>query len=300
MQKDIGIGVIGLGMGVTLFPLNTDKGSRLAVRGVCSARPPERARGTLAPWGIDYYTNDFSELMRRPDIDAIGVYSPDDLHFEHCRGALEAGKHVICTKPLAANSREALELVKLVQKTHLKLLVAQTFRFEEQSSILRQLYDEGKLGRIIFAEANYIHDIREMYKITPWRLQKKWMIGAGCHPLDALRWFLGDVEEVHAYANCGGVSEYSSNENFVVNLKFKGEQIGKILLLMGCLHSPEPYLKLSIYGDKGSAGISHTDNEPGMLEHILDKSGAQGPLNRMIYPSQRGVDRYGHGETEIR
>ena len=285
MQKDIGVGVIGLGLGATLLPLNRDPETRLVVRGACSARPASLAKETLDPWDVAFYTNDYRELARRDDIRIVGVFSPDELHYEQCLAAIEAGKHVICTKPLATRSDHALHLVRAARERGLRLMVGQTFRFEEQCRALRGLVDEGRLGRIIYAEAAYIHDMRSMYLATPWRLQKKWMIGAGCHPLDSLLWFLGDIEEVHAYASRGGLSEYADDDNFVVNLRCAGGVIARATLLMGCAHSPEPMMRLSLYGERGTATAAHTDNEAGTLEYILDDAGSRGPNHRLTFPA---------------
>ena len=70
------------------------------------------------------------------------------------------------------------------------------------------MYDDGDLGEIIMAEAHYVHDMRPVFKMTPWRLNtpQDFMYGGVCHPVDVLRWFLGDVDEVFAYANKGNIT----------------------------------------------------------------------------------------------
>ena len=299
MAKDIGVGVIGLGMGVSMFPLNHDDRSRLVVRGVCSARSAPAARPLLEPYGIEHYTNDYADLIARKDIEIISVYSPDKLHFEHCRAALRAGKHVVCTKPITETSQEAFELAALAATKGLKVLVGQTLRFERQSMGLRKLFDEGQLGDVIFVESHYLHDMREMYRITPWRLEKNWLIGAGCHPIDAVRWFLGDPAEVHAYANRGGVSDYRGNDNFMISMRTGEGRIGRVLLLIGCIHSPEPMQKLSVFGTRGTATSTFTDNEGGKLEFVYDGIETL-PAARMDFPSGTDVDRYGHTQTVLR
>jgi predicted dehydrogenase len=295
-----GIGVIVLNLGATLFPLNNDTETDLAVKGVCSLRPADQALGLLAPWAIDFYTNDYRELVARDDIDVVAVFSPDNLHFEHCRAALEAGKHVVCTKPVTSGSEQAVELAKMAEQRSLRFLVSQTFRFERQSLELKEMFDRQRLGRILFSEASYIHDIRSMYERTPWRLQKQWMVGAGCHPVDASMWFRGEVQEVHAFAASGGLSAYRGEDNYVVNLLFADGGIGRVLILMGCTHAPEPMQKLALYGEGGTAVVTQTDNEAGTLEYILDEGGVKGGTVRHTYPAERGVDIYGHAETERR
>ncbi len=298
MSKDIGIGIIGLGMGVSSFKLNAIPGSRLEVRGVCSARPIKEARKIIDEWGIDYYTNDHNELVSRKDIDVICIYSPDKMHFQQCKAALEAGKHVVVTKPITEKSEDAIKLAKISKKKNLKFLVGQTLRFEPQAVELKKIFDQDKFGKSIFIGSHYIHDMRKMYKLTPWRLQKKWIIGAGCHPIDAVRWFAGDISEVHAFGNNGGLSEYKGIDNFVINLKTQKGLIARVLLLIGTVRSPEPMMKISVFGKKGSGYATYTDNKGGFLKVLLDDD-EKGEISSQFLPEQ-GLDIYGHTETVIR
>jgi len=299
MKKDIGIGIIGIGMGISSFKLNEVKESRFEVRGVCSARPKEKARRILDRWGIDYYTNDYNELIAREDVDIIGVYSPDKMHYEHCRAALYAGKHVVITKPITEKSEDAIDIARLAAKKKLKILVGQTLRFEPQTVALKQMFDDGSLGKYIFVESHYIHDMREMYRLTPWRLEKNWIVGAGCHPIDAVRWYLGDINEIHAFGNQGKVSDYAGMDNFIINMKFDSGAIARVLLLIGVVESPEPMMKISVFGNRGSGFATHTDNKGGILKAVLDKAKKESMVD-IDFPAERGLDIYGHTETVIR
>src|SRR6185436_5166008 len=99
-MKDIGVGVIGLGQGEdVLLAVHRDPGSRFEVRSVC-ARRGARAREVAERYGVSHWSTDYREVIAREDVQVVGVYSPDHLHGEQCIAALEAGKHVVCTKPL--------------------------------------------------------------------------------------------------------------------------------------------------------------------------------------------------------
>ena len=105
MAKDIGVGVIGLGQGEdVLLAVHRDPALRVEVRGVC-ARREDRSREVAQRYGVPFWTTDYRALLARPEIDVIGVYSPDHLHAEQCLAALGAGKHVVCTKPLVGRAR---------------------------------------------------------------------------------------------------------------------------------------------------------------------------------------------------
>jgi len=301
VNKDIGLGIIGLGMGSGNLKLNEREDSRFKVRGICSARSKEKARSILEKWNVNFYTNDYKELVKRKDIDVVGVYSPNNLHAIHCEAALKAGKHVVCTKPLTENLEDAIQLVNLVKKTGLKFLVGQTLRFEPQTTALRRFYDDGEIGEIIFAEAHYIHDSRTVFKATPWRETQKLnpIYGGMCHPIDGLRWFLGDIDEVHAYSAVGGVTIYADPpemNNFIINIKFKNGVIARALGLFDLVEPPEPMMKLSVFGRKGSGISTHTDNKGGSLDFVYDKVEHK-PVSHMEFPPEPGIDIYGHTKT---
>jgi len=88
---------------------------------------------------LPFWTTDYRKLIERPDIDVIAVYSPDHLHTEQASAALQAGKHVICTKRCVTTVEDAAKLVKLVDQTGLKFLVGQTMRFDPEFSGAKRL-----------------------------------------------------------------------------------------------------------------------------------------------------------------
>ena len=172
-----------------------------------------------------FETDDYRKILDRSDIDVVGIYSPDHLHMQHLRDALDAGKHVICTKPMVVSLEEAQATVDLVRKTGKKFLVGQTCRFVPRFMAAKTLLDDGDLGRLLFAESHYVHDMRPLFDITPWRCEapQDFMYGGACHPIDLLRWIAGDVLEVSCYAQASGMdSRYPAGkmDNFLINLKF--------------------------------------------------------------------------------
>ena len=96
----IGLGVIGMNptnMGSTATLLKDIPDLKYELRGIC-ARRANVLENYASQIGVDFWTTDYRELVQREDISVIAIYSPDHLHAEHCVAAIEAGKHVICTK----------------------------------------------------------------------------------------------------------------------------------------------------------------------------------------------------------
>ncbi|HUV90034.1 MAG TPA: Gfo/Idh/MocA family oxidoreductase [Anaerolineae bacterium] len=300
IKKDIGIGVIGIGMGANVLLINGDPDSRLEVRGLC-ALPEHAVKRFAEQQGNPFWSTDYRELIARDDIQVIAVYSPDHLHAEHASAALKAGKHVICTKPMCTKNQDAAELVRLVDQTGLKFLVGQTMRFNPEFSGAKRMLDDGDLGEIIFAEAHYVHDARGFFPLTPWRLQapQDLMYGGASHPIDLLRWFLGEVEEVHAYGRKGNLTpEYPYEDNYLINLKFKSGVIARVLGAYGLVEPPMPMMGLSLYGSKASLMADFTDQQDGHIKVVFDKL-EKHPLAIMTFPAET-EGALGHGPGVVR
>jgi predicted dehydrogenase len=300
----IGLGVIGINphnMGSTMTHLSGVPDLRYRLVAAC-ARRREVLEPFAASQGIPLATTDYRELVRHPEVDVVAVYSPDALHAEHCIAALDAGKHVICTKPMVTSLDQARALVVAVRSSGKKLLVGQTMRFDRQFATVSRLVADGDLGEIMAAEAFYIHDLRPVYALTPWRLSmpQDFMYGGVTHPVDILRSFLGDVAEVHCYAAKGRLTpEYPLKNLFYLNLKFASGAIGQVKGLYDVVEPPLPMMQVALYGDRGTAVAEFTDNQPGKLEIVLDRLPAKQPL-AMRFEPERDTSVYGHGATVSR
>ena len=300
----IGLGVIGMNptnMGSTATLLQDVPDLKYELRGICAKRA-DVLENYAKQIGVGFWTTNYRELVSRDDIDVVAVYSPDHLHAEHCIAAIEAGKHVVCTKPMVTRLNDAKRLVELVRETGVKFLVGQTMRFDLQFQTMRRFFDDGDLGELMAAEAYYAHDLRDVYKFTPWRLNvpQDLMFGGVVHPVDILRCFLGDVEEVHAYGAKGKLTpEYPKMNNFFLNLKFKGGQIARAMGLYDIVHPPMPMMQVSLYGAKGTMIGDFTDNKGGHVKLILGKMPSKEPLT-MACPPEVDTSVYGHGQSVIR
>ena len=199
-MKKLKLGVLGLGEGRSI--ISAALASELWDLGrVCDLNEDlckERAAEFRLPDGG--YTQKFDDLLSDPSIDAIGIYTPDPLHARHIRQCLDAGKHVICTKPLIDNLADAKGLLDAGKKSGKHVMVGQSSRFFEPMIRQRADYDAGKHGNVFSVEAHYHADHR-------WFLKKQWSQGGGLkwlyggmsHPIDLIRWYLPDIVEVMGY-----------------------------------------------------------------------------------------------------
>ncbi|WP_308635615.1 Gfo/Idh/MocA family protein [Paenibacillus silvisoli] len=256
--RQFGIGIVGLGEGKGLAKGLVDH-PELKVVAVCDANA-ELAKSIAGQFGVPHHYSSLANLLAREDIDIVAIYTPDQLHFAHIRQSFEAGKHVLCTKPLVNSLDEAKEVFDYVRKNpQRQLMVGQSSRFFGPMQHQRQAYEAGKLGTLSFAEAQYVHDMRWFYKERAWAREGGFDLLFACcsHPVDLIRWYMGDVEEVSAYASRTEIAEangFHGNDTFVVNLKFTSGKIGRVLGLYGLehLHQTRPWIEVALYGTKGT------------------------------------------------
>ena len=300
MERKYNVAVFGLGMGANVLTLNREPGSRGVVRSICT-RSPEKLEQYRKEFGIDRAFTSYDEMLADEELDVVAVYTPDALHAEHCVRALEAGKHVVCTKPMATGNEEAARIMAAVRRSGRRFMVAQTARFVSQYEHVRSFLDRGELGRILACRSQYIHDVSPYLKLTPWRLEmpQDFLYGGGLHPIDLLRWYVGEVEEVFAYSHKSGrAPEYDYNDNFMVVLRFASGCLGTVSVLCGVVHPPVPIIELDLFGDAGGVTATYSEGEPGILR--LTSSRLPGhPVEEIQYPAESGVT-YQHGEAERR
>lgn len=192
------IGILGLGEGRSTISaaLNSAKIELVQICDINLELCKQRAK----EFDFPYYTTQYEDMLSNPEVEAIGIYTPDHLHSKHIRMALENGKHVVCTKPLLDDLRDAKDLLKLQERTGKKLFVGQSSRFFEPMKRQRVDYERGLIGDIMTIEA-YYHADHRWFLAKPWALEPsfKWLYGGLSHPVDFIRWYLPDIEEVMGY-----------------------------------------------------------------------------------------------------
>ena len=123
-----------------------------------AAETPDEARNFAESTGIERSTGDYRELLADPTIDVVHICTPNQLHFPMAKAALEAGKHVICEKPLATSVSEASQMVSLAKKTGLANCTFHNIRAYPHAQNMRRLIEAGKLGQIWAVQGTYSQD----------------------------------------------------------------------------------------------------------------------------------------------
>ena len=175
---------------------------------VACGRNKERVEAFAKNWGYEETTQDWRELIERSDIDAIDIAAPNHMHKEIAIAAAEAGKMILCEKPLGRNLEESREIAAAAAKAGVKTLVWYNYRFVPAVTMAKQLVDEGKLGRIYHYRANFLQDWTISEDLPQggealWRLDVE-AAGSGvtgdllAHCIDTAMWLNGPITSVSA------------------------------------------------------------------------------------------------------
>src|SRR5213595_3353625 len=213
-MKDLNIGLVGYGfMGRTHSNAYLQAGRffdlpyRVVPKALC-ARNPDRAKAFAANWGYTAVESDWRALVSRKDIDVIDIASPNDTHHDIAIAAAKAGKMVMCEKPLGRTAAEATEMVDAVEAAGVPNTVWYNYRRVPAVTMIKQLIDEGKLGRIFHYRAKFLQDWTISADLPQggeglWRLDAK-VAGSGvtgdllAHCIDTALWLNGSIDEVSA------------------------------------------------------------------------------------------------------
>ena len=177
------------------------------LKAVC-ARTPEKVRAFAEQWDYESVETDWRTLVSREDIDAVDICAPNDTHAEIALAAIDAGKMVLCEKPLARTVAEGGPMVDAVEEAGVKNTVWYNYRRVPAVTLAKQVIDSGKLGRIFHYRANFLQD----WTISPdlpqggealWRLDVN-AAGSGvtgdllAHCIDTAMWLNGGIVDVSA------------------------------------------------------------------------------------------------------
>lgn len=151
------VGLIGLGFGAEFLPIYQAH-PNAEVTAICQ-RSRKKLDAVGDQFGIETRYTDFREVLTDPNVDFVHINSPIPDHAPQTIAALKAGKHVICTVPMATTIEEAREIVDLVRETGLKYMMAETVVYSREYLFIKEMYDKGELGKIQYLQASHPQDM---------------------------------------------------------------------------------------------------------------------------------------------
>lgn len=165
-------GVIGFGYWGPVVARNFLGAEGCELVAICDKSPASLERAHKAFPGVPM-TCDANGIITSPDIDAVAVITPVWTHYEFAKAALENGKHVFVEKPFTSNTAQAEELIELAARKNLQIMVDHTFLFTGAVRKIRQLIDDGSLGKIYYYDSTRVnlglfqHDVNVIWDLAP-------------------------------------------------------------------------------------------------------------------------------------
>lgn len=211
-KKPLNIGMVGYGfMGRThsnafaQAPHFFDMDYKPVLKTIC-ARSADKAKAFAEQWGYESSVTDWRKLLDDKSIDLIDIASPNDTHMEIAIAAAQAGKMVMCEKPLGRSAAESAKMVEAVERAGVANMVWYNYRRVPAVTLAKQLIDEGRLGKIFHYRAKFLQDWT-ISKDLPQGGQGLWRLDVGvagsgvtgdllAHCIDTAMWLNGGISSV--------------------------------------------------------------------------------------------------------
>ncbi len=269
-MADFGAMIIGPGWVAGEHVKGYCQDPRTEIRAIVGCVPEDKARAEtyMAQHGFqaDYYES-LDEALKRDDIQIASVCTINNMHYEQTLACIQAGKNVLCEKPLCFSLDELRELLAAEKQHGVKTQVGHVVRWYPAVVGLKNVVDAGAIGDVYYVEADYWHDIHGAWKVAQKTGGSALTMG-GIHAVDLIRWMIGEdneVVEVAAFsqkASWRPEFEYDPTVAFIC--KFASGAIGRVSTSLEC---NMPYVfHLQVNGSKGcirNNGIYSTSMFPG-------------------------------------
>jgi predicted dehydrogenase len=206
-KMKVGLGIIGLGYigNVHLRHALKLKNANLVAVSDVSKKALKNAKDA----GVKKTFENYEQLLKDPEIDAVIIALPTHLHLRCANRAAEEKKHIFLEKPIARNVQEAREIVSVARKNSVKLMAGYPLRFNLAFCNLKEKINDGTLGDVEIARATnigggpFFHRMQD-YAPTPvpeWWFNKDQtgggaLVDLGCHMINLLRWYFGEITDI--------------------------------------------------------------------------------------------------------
>jgi predicted dehydrogenase len=207
-MRHIGIGVVGMGwMGGVHSRAYSQIHDRFHDQGIeprlviCADVDGARAEAARARFGFARATADWHEVIAAPDVDAISITTPNDMHLEVIAAAAAAGKHMLCEKPVGKTPRETLEAAEIARRAGVRTFVGFNYRWAPLVQYARRLIERGDLGEITHYRGRFLNGYaRDARGYLTWRFDIEHGYGTLSdlmpHVLDMAHFISGPIEAV--------------------------------------------------------------------------------------------------------
>ncbi len=290
-KATIRTGIVGTGF-IGPAHLEALRRNNVNVIGLAEATA-ELAVEKAAALGIGKSYASYEAMLDDPSIDVIHLATPNYLHYPHAKAALEAGKHVVCEKPLAMNSQESADLVRIAKKTGKVNVINFNIRFYPMVQQARSMVQSGEIGDIFILQGSYLQDWLLLPTDWNWRLDAdlggtlRAVGDIGSHWLDLMSFITGlKVKEVFA--------------DFKTIHPIRKKPLKPIETFTGKMLTPEDYEDKPIQTEDYASILLHYENDVrGILTVSQVSSGRKNRIYFEINGSQSSLVWNGERPNEL-
>ena len=275
-EKPIGYAAIGLGTISDIFMRACANSKTAKITALVTGHPDTKGKHYAAMYGIPessiYTYETFDRIRDNRDVDAVYVGLPNSMHREYTVRGAQAGKHVLCEKPMAISSAECSTMIAACRKANVKLMIAYRVHYEPTHLEAKRLIESGAIGQVQSFEGSF------GFNATPnqWRLTRQFggggpLMDVGIYPMNEIRWLTG--EEPVAFTAVAATRDHTSGRFAEVEqtLDFTLKMPSGIVAALGCTYGSNMPGFLRIHGDKGALEITNAYNYTGV--HLVSIAG---------------------------
>ncbi|MCC8153862.1 MAG: Gfo/Idh/MocA family oxidoreductase [Tannerellaceae bacterium] len=266
-------------------------------------RDEEKVKDFASRHNVPRYYTDVDALIQDPEVNAVYIATPPNTHKEYAIRVMQAGKPVYVEKPMALTYTECREMVEVSQATGQKLFVAHYRRGQDYFLKIKELIEQGRIGKLVSVNIRYFRSAGENDKnpaLHPWRVKKE-QAGGGYffdlapHTIDIVMYLAGNIQEAKAYVtNRSGY--YEVEDTLSVAFRFENGAVGTGIWSF-VTGGKERGDQIEFWGTKGKITCSTFAYDPIRLETeegielfpVAPPEHAQGPLIQSIVNELRGV-----------
>ncbi|WP_108251343.1 Gfo/Idh/MocA family protein [Planctomonas deserti] len=340
-MQNLNVGLIGGGfmgkahsLAYAAMPMFFWPAPAMPVRKVIAEATDDLAAQAARRFGFETSTSDWRSIIDDPDIHVVDIATPNHLHAEIAIAAAEAGKHIICEKPLARTGEEAKRMYDAVRTKELVHMVAFNYRRTPAVALAKKYIEEGAIGRVISFRGTYLQDwSADPNSPLSWRFQKS-IAGSGAlgdigtHVIDLARYLVGEFGSVNSIMSTwiadrpvqsGGADKLGTvsggggprgavdvDDEILTMIKFANGAIGSIEATRNA-HGRNNFLTFEIHGTEGSILFNYERRDELQVAFAGDQADRSGfrtvytgpatPYGEGLWPIPAlGI---GYGETKI-
>jgi predicted dehydrogenase len=255
-KKTLRIGLIGVGGAAQVSHIPAlKKIEDVELVALCD-RDPEKVNRVAQKFQVPRSTNRLDDLLEDESIDAIDICTPNFLHAPMAIAALEAGKHVLCERPLARSAEEARQMVRAARKADRVLMCSLQHRFRADAALLRKFVEKGDLGDIFYSKAGWLRQ-RTEWDSDEWRRQRRESGGGvvldlGFQMLDLSLWVLGGPKVASVTASVHRQKKGEVEDSATAFLRLETGATLTLELTWGLLMEKD-FAYVNLFGSGGAA-----------------------------------------------